>query len=296
MTDVELPLDLARTLAAVVSTGSLDAAANQLHITPSAVSQRLKALEARLGRVLLVRSKPVRPTPSGEAVVRLARQLDALEHDTLAELGIGAAGRIEVPLAVNADSLATWFLPALAPLVADGVSVELHRDDQDYTAGLLESGTVSAAVTSQARPVAGCSVRPLGSMRYLPVAAPALLERYELNHDPQAFATAPLVDYDRRDDLQNQFLDRQGIDHAAPPRNRVPSSHDFARAVELGFGWGLVPEQQSRAKIADGILRLLPGAPVDVPLHWQRWKLHSPLLERIETAVVSAARQQLQQP
>ncbi len=296
MAHVKLPLDLARTLAAVVSTGSLDAAANQLHITPSAVSQRLKALEARLGRVLLVRSKPVRPTPSGEAVVRLARQLDALEHDTLAELGIGEAGRIEVPLAVNADSLATWFLPALAPLVDDGVSFELHRDDQDYTAGLLESGTVSAAVTSQARPVAGCSVRPLGAMRYLPVAAPALLERFELNNDPKAFATAPLVDYDRRDDLQNQFLDRYGIDHAAPPRNRVPSSSDFARAVELGFGWGLVPEQQSSAKIAAGSVRLLPGAPVDVPLYWQRWKLHSPLLERIEAAVITTARQQLQQP
>lgn len=293
MIHVELPLDLVRTLAAVVSTGSLDAAATELHITGSAVSQRLKALESRLGRVLLVRSKPVRPTAAGEALVRLARQLDALELDTLAELGIASTDRIEVPLAVNADSLATWFLPALAPLAAEGLSFELHRDDEDYTAKLLESGTVSAAVTSQSRAVAGCSVRPLGSMRYLPVAAPGLLDRFALDTQPDAFNTAPLVDFDRRDDLQTRYLQRQGIDPSVPPRHRIPASGDYAQAVELGFGWGLIPERQAHASIAAHRLRLLPGATVEVPLYWQRWKLRSPLLERIEAAVVTAARTNL---
>lgn len=293
MTYVELPLDLVRTLSAVVATGSLDAAATELHITPSAVSQRLKTLESRLGRVLLVRSKPVRPTAAGEAIVRLARQLQALEHDTLVELGIGEAGRIDVPLAVNADSLATWFLPALTPLVEEGVSFEVHRDDQDYTAGLLESGTVSAAVTSQAGAVAGCSVRPLGSMRYLPVAAPSLLERCALATQREAFATAPLVDFDRRDDLQTQYLHHLGIDPDSPPRHRIPASNDYAQAVELGFGWGLLPEHQAAAAIAAQRLQRLPGEGVDVPLYWQRWKLRSPLLERIEAAVVAAAHRSL---
>jgi LysR family transcriptional regulator, chromosome initiation inhibitor len=293
MAYVELPLDLVRTLAAVVSTGSLDAAATELHITPSAVSQRLKALESRLGRVLLVRSKPVRPTPAGEAVVRLARQLDALEHDTLTELGVGELGRTEVPLAVNADSLATWFLPALAPLVEQGLSFELHRDDQDYTAGLLESGTVSAAVTSQSTPVAGCSARPLGAMRYLPVAHPSLVYRFELHTGIAGFADAPVVDFDRRDDLQTRYLQRLGIDPARPPRNRIPASSDYARAIELGFGWGLVPEYQSADAIASGSLRRLPGPPVDIPLYWQRWKLRSSLLETIEDAIISGARSSL---
>ncbi len=146
---MELPLDLARTLAAAVDAGSLDAAAQQLHLTPSAVSQRIKALETRVGRVLLVRSKPLKPTNAGQAIIRLARQLAALEHDALAELGLAESGPIQVPLAVNADSLATWFLPALGPLAERGVVFDLHRDDQDYTAGLLESGIVTAAVTSQ---------------------------------------------------------------------------------------------------------------------------------------------------
>ena len=81
-------LDLARTLVAVVDAGTLDAAAQRLRITPSAVSQRLKALEQQLGRVLLVRSKPVAVTDAGASVVRLARQLALLEHDVLAELAI----------------------------------------------------------------------------------------------------------------------------------------------------------------------------------------------------------------
>lgn len=290
---MELPVDLTRTLAAVVSAGSLEAAAADLHLTPSAVSQRLKALETRIGRVLLVRAKPVRPTAAGESLIRLARQLAALEQDALAELGLGAAGRAEVPLAVNADSLATWFLPALAGLAAAGTTFDLHRDDQDHTAGLLESGTVSAAVTSQQRPVAGCAVRPLGAMRYLPVAAPAFAATWF--GSPGGYRDAPLLDFDRRDTIQTQYLLTIGADPLSPPRHHVPASSDFATATRLGFGWALVPELQSGAAIAAGDLVRLDGPPIDVPLFWQRWKLDSPLLRAIEDAVVGHARAALRQ-
>lgn len=107
----ELPVDQVRTLLAVVDEGTFDAAAAVLHVTPSAVSQRVKALEQRTGRVLLVRTKPVRPTESGEVVVRFARQLARLERDARAELGMsGASEPTWVTVAVNADSLSTWFL------------------------------------------------------------------------------------------------------------------------------------------------------------------------------------------
>ncbi|HOC13689.1 MAG TPA: LysR family transcriptional regulator ArgP [Propionicimonas sp.] len=292
---MELPLELLRTIDVIVSTGSLEDAAAELSITPSAVSQRLKALETRVGRVLVVRSKPVRATADGQVLIRLARQLATLEHDTLASLGLGEDGPVEVPLAVNADSLATWFLPALAPLATD-IVFDLHRDDQDYTVGLLESGTVTAAVTSQAQPVAGCSVRPLGAMRYLPVAAPGFYQRwFEGTPAVEAFGRAPAIDFDRRDDLQTRYLITRGVDPALPPRHHVPASHDFASAVLLGMGWALIPEQQSRPALADGRLVGLGGAPVDVQLYWQRWKLASELLTRIEDAVVSAARSALRQ-
>ncbi|GLI26783.1 transcriptional regulator ArgP [Agromyces rhizosphaerae] len=290
---MEIPLDLARTLAAVVDAGTFEAAAAELRVTPSAVSQRVKQLEQRLGRVLVVRARPVRATEAGAVVVRLARQLALLEQDALAAFGgdPGASDRPAVlPLAVNADSLATWFLPALAGVERrHRVVFDLHRDDQDFTAGLLESGTVMGAVTSRAEPVAGCLVRPLGVMRYRAVATPDYVARWSVDADGSALARAPRVDLDRRDDLQAQYLHARGIDAAGSPRHFVPASNDFAAAVKLGLGWGLLPGFQSDAELADGSLVPLGGPPVDVPLHWQQWNLGSPLLDAVAEALAQEA-------
>ncbi|MGI9824163.1 LysR family transcriptional regulator ArgP [Agromyces sp. Marseille-Q5079] len=309
---MEIPLDLARTLAVVIDEGTFDAAARRLRVTPSAVSQRIKALEQQLGRVLVVRSKPVRATDAGAAVVRLARQLALLEHDTLAEFGLDAAPvrPVSLPLAVNADSLATWFLPALARVAErHPVVFDLHRDDQDFTAGLLESGTVMGAVTSQATPVAGCHVRPLGVMRYEAVATPGFAARWALPRgvasdgaeaadvaSSSAFAAAPVVEFDRRDDLQRHYLAGRGVDPAGPSRHYVPASSDFAAAVKLGLGWGLLPGFQSFAELAAGDLVRLGGAPVDVPLYWQQWNLRSPLLDAVADALAEEASTALRPP
>jgi LysR family transcriptional regulator (chromosome initiation inhibitor) len=285
---MQLELEQLRTLRAVVEHGTLDAAAATLHVTPSAVSQRLKALETVAGQVLLIRSKPARPTQAGETVLRLARQVELLEADTAAELAGEDAGPAALGVAVNADSLATWFLPALARVAERyPVTFDLHRDDQEFTAGLLESGTVMGAVTSQATPVAGCLVRPLGVMRYEAVATPAFAARWGVEvaaggrADAAALASAPLVDFDRRDDLQREFLAASGIDPEVPPRHYVPASHDFATAIKLGLGWGMLPGFQSHDELVTGDLVRLGGAPIDVPLHWQQWNLRSPLLDAI---------------
>lgn len=292
---MRIPADLAETLAIVLDEGSLDAAARRLHLTPSAVSQRIKALEEQVGRVLLVRTKPVRPTEAAHAVVRYARQLALLEHDARAELGAHDGARVSVPLAVNADSLATWFLPPLARLAErHPVVFDLHRDDQDFTAGLLESGTVMGAVTSRAVPVAGCRVSPLGVLRYDAVATPAFVAAWlSGGADAAALAEAPLIDFDRRDDLQRQWLAARGVDPARPPRHFIPASHDFATAAGLGLGWALLPRFQWEAPVAAGELVLLGGPPIDVPLHWQQWNLRSPLLDAIAEEIVAEGRRVL---
>lgn len=288
MTD--LPAELAATLAAVIDTGTMDAAARRLHITPSAVSQRIRALEERVGRVLLVRSKPARATADGERIVRLARQYALLAHDVLRELG-DAGGQeqaaVSLALAVNADSLSTWFVPALSRVAAEhDVVFELHRDDQDFTAEMLASGRVVAAVTSRAAPVAGCRVSPLGAMRYRAVATPALARDLAR----RGAERTPLVDYDRRDDLQTRWLRAQGVDPMAPPRSFVPGSHAFADAVRGGLGWGMLPDLQSATDLAEGSLVLLPGPPVEVPLYWQQWNVTSPLLDAVAGVVAEVAR------
>jgi len=292
---MSIPLDLARTLAVVLEEGTLDAAARRLHVTPSAVSQRVRALEDELGRVVLVRSKPVRATEAGDAVVRLARQLALLEHDALASIGAEGGAVASVPLAVNADSLATWFLPPLARVAGRrSVVFDLHRDDQDFTAGLLEAGTVMAAVTSREAPVAGCRVRPLGVLRYEAVASvPYAARWFPDGVDATGLTAAPVVDFDRRDDLQTRWLARRGVAAAAPPRHRVPASQDFATAVELGLGWGLLPRFQSAEGLASGALVRLGDDPIDVPLFWQQWNLTSSLLDDVADEIVAEGRRVL---
>jgi LysR family transcriptional regulator (chromosome initiation inhibitor) len=289
---VKIDPELAATLAAVADEGTLDAASRVLRVTPSAVSQRLKSLEEQLGRVLVVRSKPARLTEAGEAVVRLARQIALLEHDALTGLGLdeGNAPRTRIPLAVNADSMATWFLGPLARLSASlGLDFDLHRDDQNFTARLLESGTVMAAVTSEEEPVAGCSVSPLGVLEYHAMAAPSFADRWFGDGvTPEALAAAPFVDFDRRDTLQHEWLSAMGVAHQGVPRHYVPASHDYALAVRLGLGWGMVPLLQS-----DHELVRLGGSSLRVSLYWQQWNLRSELLDTIASEVAAEARRVL---
>ncbi|MEV2213964.1 LysR family transcriptional regulator ArgP [Streptomyces sp. NPDC050997] len=294
----ELPVDQVRTLLAVVDEGTFDAAAAALHVTPSAVSQRVKALEQRTGRVLLVRTKPVRPTESGEVVVRFARQLARLERDASAELGMsGASGPTRVTIAVNADSLATWFLQALTRVPQEPrLCFELRREDETRTSELLREGLVMAAVTSSPDPVAGCSVRALGRMRYVAAANPDFAAQHLGGPPADALASAPVLVFDRDDDLQDAFVrglrgDRHG---ASQVRHHVPASEGFVEAVVAGLGWGLVPEAQARPLLRSG--RLVPLAPervVDVPLYWQQWKLDSPALAAVARAVATTAAEAL---
>jgi LysR family transcriptional regulator (chromosome initiation inhibitor) len=304
-----LPLDQVRTLLVAVEEGTFEAAARVLHVTPSAVSQRVKALEQHTGRVLLVRSKPVRPTESGTALVRFARQLAWLEHGVRAELGLAddaaeaeRAGDRDRPfqtvaIAVNADSLSTWFLSALVDVGAElSIRFELHREDQDHTDELLRQGLVMAAVASSPKPVQGCSVRPLGRMRYQACAEPAFAERWGLVTSQgagvsgpdlaTALGRAPVVVFNRKDDLQDAFLRDHGL-AGSGPRHYVPASEAYLEAVSIGLGWGMVADLQ-RA-VAGPLVEIAPDRPVDVPLYWQQWKLASPALRAVGDAVARVA-------
>ena len=194
--------------------------------------------------------------------------------------------RRSIPLAVNADSLATWVLPALATL--EGLDFELHREDQEHTTSYLREGTVMAAITSDAAPVQGCTVEPLCVASYRPCADRAFRERwFPHGVTRSALASAPLVDFDRKDELQRRYLRSRGAGDATPPRNQVPASADFVSAVRLGFGWGMLPTWQLEE--AGGDVIVLDDRGVDVPLYWQQWNLRSESLDRVREAIVAAA-------
>lgn len=297
-----MKLDLAqlRALSTAVSEGTFEAAARHLHVTPSAISQRIKALENATGRVLLQRTTPVQPTESGRVVLRLAQQVEHLTAETAHELGAeqATARPSTLSIAVNADSLGTWVLPALAPLAAQGC-FDLHREDQEHTTALLRNGVVMAAITADAEPVPGCSSTRLGNMRYRPMAAPGFADRWlPDNRTADALAQAPVVVFDREDDLQHHYLRRRATTQPRPdpPTHHVPSTADFLTAVRLGLGWGMLPDLQTTELEDSGeLVDLDPTGPVDVTLHWQQWKLRSVFLDSVATAIHTAAKTHLHQ-
>jgi LysR family transcriptional regulator, chromosome initiation inhibitor len=274
-------------LSASVAEGTFEAAARSLHVTPSAVSQRIKTLETTVGRVLVTRSKPIQPTESGQTLLRVARQVQALMTEAGDEFEADpTTGAAVISVAVNADSLATWFLPALAA-VGSSLRFDLRRVDQDQTASLLRDGTVMAAVTTQREPVPGCTVQRLGRMRYRPRASPSFVATwFPQGVTVAALAQAPLVVFDREDRLQDSYLRRRSRRRLEPPRHFVPGSGEFARAIGLGIGWGMVSDLQS----TDGkLVELDAEGQIDVALYWQQWRLRTKALDRVTEAVRQAA-------
>ncbi|WP_144126698.1 LysR family transcriptional regulator ArgP [Catellatospora sichuanensis] len=281
------------TFAAVVREGSFDAAARVLNLTPSAVSQRIKALEQATGQVLVRRAKPCQATEAGAPLLRLAGQIALLEREALATAR-GARGGTwtRAAIVVNADSLATWFMPALAAVPPElRLRFDVYQDDQEHTAELLRSGTVMAAVTAQNVPVQGCRSQRLGAMHYRAVAAPAMFTTWFADGiTPQALADAPMLVLNRKDRLQHRFLRTITRRELDPPIHYVPSVTAFDEAIRLGLGWGMVPEPVADADLAAGRYReLAPGSRLSVPLYWQHWRLESDALTALTTAVQATA-------
>jgi LysR family transcriptional regulator (chromosome initiation inhibitor) len=277
---------------AAVDTGSLELAAGQLGITPSAVSQRISALEQEFGTPLLVRSRPCRPTVPGMRLLQYLRRSLLLESEFLAGMGMDA-GPARVALAVNNDTLATWLLPALGPILdAEGLLVEFVLDNQGHTFALLEEGRVLACISGEARPMHGCTAVPLGLMRYRMVAASAFARRWfpdGLNRE--AAGHAPVVVFDRKDSLQSAFLlEHLGLPEGSYPCHYVPASDPYMEAIRRGFGYGMLPLEQCLPMLEAGtMVDLAPALPVDVPLYWHAWRIQPQRVERMGAALVKAA-------
>jgi LysR family transcriptional regulator, chromosome initiation inhibitor len=274
--------------AAVIEQGSFDAAAARLHVTPSAISQRIKALEQRVGQVLVVREKPCSATAAGVPLLRLAAQSALLEAEALAEMGGGDGTAPRIALAVNADSMATWFTAVFEKL--DDVLFDIRIEDQDHSTRLLREGVVMGAVTTERTPVPGCRVQPLGVMRYVPVASKAFIKRYlPEGFTARAVAGAPSLAWNRDDALQDDLARKAFRRNIARPVHLVPTAEGFGAAVRAGLGWGMFPEQLAAPELAEGVFVRVSDVHLDVPLFWQCWKLDSPIVGRITDAVRSAA-------
>lgn len=285
--------------AAVLEEGSFDAAARRLHVTPSAISQRIRLLEERLGQILLQRSSPCQATEAGKVLARFAGQVAVLENEMLREVGLPDGGELmapRIPVVVNADSLETWFLSVFDTLPVEGLlRLDVRVEDQDHSAVLLREGTVMAAVSSSPAPVQGCRVELLGVMRYRALASPGYVVRHIAGRPlDDALESAPMLVFNAKDALQARFLALCSTLPMDPPAHFIPSVHGFLEAARRGVGWGMMPAILAREALSNGTLvEIAPGRHLDVPLYWHCWRLDSPVLKALSDAVRRAAAETL---
>lgn len=286
-------------LLAVIDSGSFEQAALRLHLTPSAVSQRVSAMESELGMPLIIRSKPCRATAAGQRLVQYLRRSRLLEDEFLADGADTLANPLSVALAVNNDTLATWLLPGLASfLIKEHILLDIMLDDQDHTYTLLSQGLALAGVSSEPRAMRGCEVQTLGAMRYRLLAAPSFAHKwFPRGLEREAARIAPLMVFDRKDTLQSSFLLRElGLAPGSYPSHYMPASEAFMSAIRLGLGYGMIPQLQYGELVETGeLLDLAPDKPTDVILYWHAWRVQSPKLERLSRQVLAAARSALKQ-
>lgn len=281
----------------VLRSGSFESAAHALHVTPSAISQRIKALEDRMGTPLVLRGAPCTGTETGRRLARHMEDVGLLEAQLSRDLGQDArATRRPLRIAVNADSLATWFCTAMAQALAvqDGLLFQLEIDDQDHSAEALKRGDVSGAVSARATAVAGCDIHPLGVLRYEAVASPDFIARHLPTGITAATLThAPSLIYNEKDRLQDIWATRLTGQRLSLPAHRIPSTHGFVDAAVLGLGWGLNPAALLAPHLASGALQRLSPEPVDIALFWHVSRLNAAVLAPVTQAIVAAAKSQL---
>lgn len=286
---------------AVIEEGSLDRAAKRLCITPSALSQRIKGLEDRLGAVLVKRSVPSVATQAGEKLLRRAQSMRLLEAETLTDFRPGEGDETaRLTILVNNDSLATWLPEALADFAAETkgerVSLELLTDDQDHALESLRNGTAIAVVTSEAHPVSGARATPLGAMRYIAVTSPALAASLGSVGFETSLQSAPVIFYDRKDTLQDRFLASFGIGPEAFTGlvHYAPSPTAMIDLAARGLGWCMAPESLAKPWIDRGqVVALAPEHAIDVPLYWQSSAIRSALLTRLGAVIRKTAAKRL---
>ncbi|MBY4675166.1 LysR family transcriptional regulator ArgP [Marinobacterium arenosum] len=283
-------------LAAVIEEQSFDRAAQKLHITQSAVSQRLKQLEDKLGQALVVRGTPIQATAAGQQVLKHFHQVSLLQGDLLQSLSVDQGEAFtRLAIGLNADSLVTWFFDAMEPLLQQRkLLLDLKVDDQDQTHHLLRTGQVIGCITSSPEPMQGCSCIPLGVMPYRCLASPAYAARYFPDGAcADGFRQAPLAEFSNKDELQNRYLERFfGLGAGEYHCHRIPATDSYFDLILRGHACGMVPDQQSRRQIADGTaVDIAPGRYLAVPLYWHVWNLKTELARTLtDTLTVAAGR------
>ncbi|MDD2463333.1 MAG: LysR family transcriptional regulator ArgP [Desulfobulbus sp.] len=277
---------LLQALAVVLQEGGFDKAARTLHLTQSAVSQRLKQLEDQCGQILLARTTPPQPTPAGRILLKHYLQVCRLENEVQGRIGGKGQEVVTLAIGINADSLATWFGECIPAFVCKkGILIDLRVDDQDETHQLLKNGEVMGCISTQVTAMQGCTVTKLGCMPYRVFASADFAHQWfgGLSLTLEACRRAPFILFNRKDKVHHQLFAQVLGDLPNPiPTHYLPSSEKFVDFIASGMGYGMLPDPQSRSMVEQGkIIDLAPGHCVPVWLYWHCWNIGSTALKKL---------------
>jgi LysR family transcriptional regulator (chromosome initiation inhibitor) len=279
-------------LSCVLMMQSFEKAALKLHITQSAVSQRIKNLESYYGEPILIRTLPYRPTKLGNQLIRLLAQIQLLEENFVQERA-ATDSMPKCAIALNRDSLETWFLGALSEksLIAD-VIVEIIADDQEHTLEYFKNGLVSACLSTESKALKGAEAVYLGTMKYILTASQQFLKRYEFQNDLMSFfRKAPALQFDRNDHLHERYLKHYFANLDAEISYKIiPSVYGFKKYALLGFGYGLIPEIDIADELkTKKLLNMFPTRVWETKLYWHMWSIKSVIYEKFNTEIIKYA-------
>lgn len=292
----KLDYKLLNALASVVELQSFELAAKQLFITQSAVSQRIKQLEESVGQPVLIRRQPLEATATGKALLKHYRLVQQLENDLLPEILPEQPRKpVKITLAVNADSLATWLIEALSPLLSTQlIELDLLIEHEERTIEKLKSGEAIAAVSTVAKPLSGYRAIKLGKIRYLLVASKSFKARYFAHGvNQESLKMAPAVSFDHKDNMHVRFI-AQHFQLAADEYycHSVRSSEAFVAMAKQGVAYCLLPELQIRDLLARGeLVNLCADKQLVETLYWHYWLLSKGVYQKLSTQVINHAQQ-----
>lgn len=235
-----LPLSGLRVFEAAARLGSFKAAAQELAVTPTAVSHQIRALEAQTGLALFDRHvRRVSLTETGAQLYPVLRDgFDAFEV-TLARL-TQQRTRSQVTISATNAFTVKWLVPRMADFRSQHPGIDLQLQASDDVVD-LRAGTVDIAIRYGRGPYPGLVTKPLFTDRFAPVANPRLGVE-----SPDDLARVPLIRFDwRRSQPENPTWERW-FAIAQRPQPRQASELRFSdeghaiQAAVAGHGVALV--------------------------------------------------------
>jgi len=285
----------------VIKMQSFEKAAEFLCLTQPAVSQRIKQLEQLVAQPILIRSTPIEATELGKKLLNHYHQVQQLEADLLPKVFPNEPNTpLTISLATNADSLATWLVPAIASTIQNN-SIELNLEvtNETNTIYKLKNGEVFGAISTQKTPLPGCVADKLGEMNYMLVASPQFKEKYfKQGVTKNSLLKAPSILFDNKDDMHTKYIEQEfGLLPGSYPHHIVHSSEAFVSFATQNLAYCFIAELQIQKELATGqLVNLLPNKELIRTLYWHRWSLVKGLFKTLSDVIIQEGNRALDIP